>query len=859
MMYNYEVVNCPLTSVNEILELSSSSSSIVSNMAPHLISNLIRFIDGSSTLSADEPVITTPQNVEYRHYPFLGMIFQSTSADFCSSSTSPRALRNTLETSISSHSSHTHILNLTHQLYNLEQGDIPTTAYLHKAKHISDQLAAVGRPITLSEFNIFVFKGLRAEFKDLVITLAARPGPVNFHELHSLLISHEFINGGSFSSFSISDSPNYSVGVPTTNGGKGVSFQGPDSDHGYIHKNQFLNNSQFCQWCANPGHTAKCCSLLQQHFSAPPPAANLPGVTDVQEYGGSDRGFMSTMKNCRTMVVDENIKVKQVMKDDHIYWDRNISTVRRIKDDRSNMKADGDNSAITRNDFPDDFVFGTATSAYQFEGAAAEGDRIFDGSNGNVAVDMYHRYKDDVEMMKKMGFDACRISISWSRILPGGRKTAGINKEGINFYNDLINTFLAHGIEPYVTLFHWDLPYCLEQEYAGFLSEKIVDDFRDFVELCFWEFGDRVKSWITLNEPWSYCTSGYVSGKFPPSKASAPPDKIGNNLTTYRAIHDPNLTLPANRSFFNSNPASNPATDAYTVARNLLLAHSAAVQSYRTKFQEYQEGKIGMVLCCQWYEPFDENSKDDIAASKRAMDFMMGWFLEPVLTGRYPQSMMDFVPSNNLAQFSEEESKMLKGSIDFMGLNYYTANYVAHDFRPQTEQAYYRDQKVAFYTERDGQPIGPRGGSTWLYIVPSGVYKLLKHINNTYKDMPPIYISENGVDELNDFKLTAVDVCADKVRVKYHQDHLANILKAMKENVNVKGYFVWAWCDNFEWYEGYTVRFGLVYIDFMNNLTRIPKNSAVWFTKFLQKRKQSQTKNRISDKTVNGKIKLIKD
>ncbi|KAI3443436.1 hypothetical protein Pfo_000101 [Paulownia fortunei] len=569
----------------------------------------------------------------------------------------------------------------------------------------------------------------------------------------------------------------------------------------------------------------------------------------------------------------KNSKV-QPREDDLSNSKANNLTVKRIKDDQNNSKAKDDNSAISRDDFPEDFVFGTATSSYQFEGAAAQGgrglgvwdvftletpDRIFDGTNGNVAVDMYNRYKEDIEMMKKMSFDACRISISWPRILPGGRCTAGINREGINYYNDLINTLLAHGIEPYVTLFHWDLPYCLEKEYDGFLSKKIVDDFREFVELCFWEFGDRVKSWISLNEPWSYCTSGYVTGKFPPSKPAAPADKIGNNLTTYRAIHDPKLIVPTNHSHFNSKSTSDPGKDAYTVARNLLLAHSAAVHSYRTKFQEHQEGKIGMVLCCQWYEPFDENSEEDVAASTRAMDFMMGWFLEPALTGKYPQSMIDFVPSDNLAQFSEEESQMLKGSIDFLGLNYYTANYVANDINPNSEKAYYKDQQVSFHTEKDGKPIGQVAGSTWLYIVPWGVYKLLKHIKDTYKDIPPIYITENGVDEKYDCKLTAFDVCADTIRVKYHQDHLAYILKAMNENVNVKGYFVWAYCDNFEWYEGYTVRFGLIYIDYMNNLTRYPKSSAVWFTKFLRKRRHTKTKYKISDKMLSDNIKFIKN
>ncbi|XP_051131801.1 raucaffricine-O-beta-D-glucosidase-like isoform X2 [Andrographis paniculata] len=450
-----------------------------------------------------------------------------------------------------------------------------------------------------------------------------------------------------------------------------------------------------------------------------------------------------------------------------------------------------DNVSIRRSDFPKDFIFGTATSSFQFEGAAAEGgrglgvwdvfamecpERIADGSNGSVAVDMYHRYKDDIEAMKKVGFDACRISISWPRILPGGRRAAGINREGIDYYNNLINTYLANGIEPYVTLFHWDLPYCLELEYDGFLSRQIVDDFREFAELCFWEFGDRIKSWITINEPWSYCINGYVRGTHPPGRGSK--DNIGNNLTKYRGVHGSNnvsnSTVQTHRSSFAPRTQPDPAKDVYTVGRNLILAHAAAVHSYRTKFQEHQGGKIGIVACCQWFEPFDSNSEEDVEAAKRAMDFMLGWFLEPILTGKYPDSMRRFVPESNLAQFTEEESRCLKGSIDFLGLNYYTANYAANDVTHEPGKAYYKDQQVEFFTEKNGIPIGPVGGSSWLYIVPWGLYKLLKHIKATYSDIPAIYITENGVDEKNECKVQSVD---DTIRVKYHRDHIVQILK----------------------------------------------------------------------------------
>ncbi|KAA8549627.1 hypothetical protein F0562_001355 [Nyssa sinensis] len=190
---------------------------------------------------------------------------------------------------------------------------------------------------------------------------------------------------------------------------------------------------------------------------------------------------------------------------------------------------------------PDDFIFGTASSAYQFEGAANEGGRgpsiwdtftqrhpgkMKDGGNGYLAVDSYHQYKEDVAILKKIGLDAYRFSISWPRVLPRGNLSGGVNKEGVKYYNNLIDELLANGIEPFVTLFHWDLPQALEDEYGGFLSSEIVKDFCDFAELCFWEFGDRVKHWITLNEPWSYSYGGYVTGTLAPGRGSSSPEHI---------------------------------------------------------------------------------------------------------------------------------------------------------------------------------------------------------------------------------------------------------------------------------------------------------------------------------------------
>ncbi|GFP97284.1 strictosidine-o-beta-d-glucosidase [Phtheirospermum japonicum] len=281
--------------------------------------------------------------------------------------------------------------------------------------------------------------------------------------------------------------------------------------------------------------------------------------------------------------------------------------------------------------------------------------------------------------MKNMGFDAYRFSISWSRILPGGKLSLGVNQEGVDYYNDLINTIIDNGMKPYVTLFHWDLPYLLEKEYGGFLSHKIIDDFRDFAELCFWEFGDRVKHWITINEAWTYCAHGYASRYFPPGHG--------------KLVSPPKLKDPEK------------AKEAYTAARNILLSHAAAVQSYRHRFQKLQKGKIGMTNNIHWFEPFHDTDEDRRAA-RRAFDFMIGWFMEPVLTGQYPQNMIDFVPREYLKLFTTKESELLRGSVDFLGVNYYTTWYATHDPNPDADEGYNKDQKVKFKFVKNGVPIG---------------------------------------------------------------------------------------------------------------------------------------------------------
>ncbi|KAK1588098.1 hypothetical protein Q3G72_019815 [Acer saccharum] len=479
-------------------------------------------------------------------------------------------------------------------------------------------------------------------------------------------------------------------------------------------------------------------------------------------------------------------------------------------------------SIFNRSSFPTEFVFGTASSSYQYEGAAKEdgrgpsiwdtythnsSDRISDRSNGDIAVDFYHRYKEDVQIMKDMNLDAFRFSISWSRLLPRGKLSGGVNKEGISFYNNLINDLLSNGLQPFVTLFHWDLPQALEDEYGGFLSPHIVDDFRDFAEICYKEFGDRVKYWITINEPWTYSNGGYDQGTLAPGRCS----KWVNAACQ----------------------AGNSSTEPYLVSHHMLLSHAAAVKLYKQKYQGIQKGKIGITLVSHWMVPYSK-TKPNVEAAKRALDFMFGWFMEPLTYGDYPFSMRTLV-GERLPKFSKKESMMVKGSLDFLGLNYYTAFYVANvAVANPVNISYSADSLANQTTDRKGILIGPPAASSWLHVYPRGFRDLLIYVKENYNN-PTIYITENGIDELNNSTLPLEEALKDPVRIDYYHRHLSFLHKAIKEGVNVKGYFAWSLLDNFEWASGYTVRFGINFVDYEDGFKRYPKQSAIWFKNFLNK------------------------
>uniref|UniRef100_A0A7N0ZUR4 Beta-glucosidase n=1 Tax=Kalanchoe fedtschenkoi TaxID=63787 RepID=A0A7N0ZUR4_KALFE len=480
-----------------------------------------------------------------------------------------------------------------------------------------------------------------------------------------------------------------------------------------------------------------------------------------------------------------------------------------------------DTSSFNRSSFPPGFLFGTASSAYQYEGGADEGGkgpsiwdtythkhpgRIRDGSNGDVAIDSYHKYKEDVRIMKRMGVDAYRFSISWPRLLPKGKLSGGANKEGIQYYNNLIDELLSKGIVPFVTIFHWDLPQALQDEYGGFLSPHIVNDFRDYAELCFKEFGDRVKNWITLNEPWSYSVGGYGIGVLAPGRCSEW-QKLGCL-------------------------GGDSATEPYLVSHYQLLAHAAAVEIYRLKYKDAQNGQIGITLISQWMIPFGK-AKHHKNAALRSLDFMLGWFLEPLTYGDYPHTMKSLVGAR-LPSFTEAESKLVKQSFDFLGLNYYSANYAAYSPQPNsTHKSCMTDSQANLTTSRNGVPIGKKAASDWLYVYPRGIRDLLVYTKKRYNN-PKIYITENGIDE--EATLPINQALNDTWRIDYYNGHLAFLLRAIREGgVDARGYFAWSLLDNFEWYAGYTVRFGINYVDYKDGMKRYPKLSAKWFKSFLRK------------------------
>ncbi|XP_057530401.1 beta-glucosidase 12-like isoform X2 [Amaranthus tricolor] len=446
------------------------------------------------------------------------------------------------------------------------------------------------------------------------------------------------------------------------------------------------------------------------------------------------------------------------------------------------------------------------------EGSGTEGGRgpstwdfMIQASKGKKAVDSYNLYKEDVKLLKDMGMNSYRFSIAWPRILPQGTEEDGpINQEGIDFYNNFIDTLLAEGIEPVITLFHFDLPVALQNKYYGFMDSQIIEDFKKYAEICFANFGDRVKYWSTINEPYVFGSFGYKMGL---------PKEIQN---------DPN--------------------GPYIATHHIILAHAAAAEVYHDKYKKKQKGKIGISLPCKWYEPQSNDPTDQVAALAH-LDFMLGWYMDPFVNGDYPKSMKESI--RGLPEFTEDQKKMVKKACDFIGVNYYTARFAKQSATVDAMTGKISVEYAESIVDANGNVIGEQAqGQDDIYVNPAGLKNLLLYIKEKYDD-PELYVTENGLPEKPVISGSVMDLIKqgkteelksaffDEKRISHVEDHLISVREAIKQGANVKGYFAWSLMDNMEVGAGYDVRFGLNFTDYYDNLKRYPKKSAKWFTNFL--------------------------
>ncbi|XP_048558506.1 probable inactive beta-glucosidase 14 isoform X1 [Triticum urartu] len=477
-------------------------------------------------------------------------------------------------------------------------------------------------------------------------------------------------------------------------------------------------------------------------------------------------------------------------------------------------------SAIHRGQFPPptSFLFGTSTAAYQIEGGYLEGKKglsnwdvythkqgtIEDGSNGDIAADHYHRYMEDIELMHSLGVNSYRFSIAWARILPRGR-FGHVNPDGVAFYNAIINALLHKGIQPFVTIFHYDIPHELEERYGGWLSPEIQKDFGYFANICFKLFGDRVKFWLTMNQPNLLAKFSYLNGWFPPGHCSEP---------------------------FGNCAFGNSSIEPYIAGHNMILSHANVVSIYRNNYQERQGGYIGIAVSARWYEPLRNTTIDQLAV-ERAISFNVPWFLDPIILGDYPAEMRKIL-GPTLPEFTLKQKKKLHATkLDFIGLNHYSTWY-AKDciFSPCEMDPMDGDARVLSLVERDGVPIGKETGAPFFYDVPHGMEKAVMYYKQRYNNTPT-YITENGYAQASNSSMTAKDFTGDTERIDYISGYLTYLVSAIRKGADVRGYFVWSILDDFEWTSGYKDRFGLYHVDFKTQ-KRTPKLSAEWFREFLK-------------------------
>jgi beta-glucosidase len=438
--------------------------------------------------------------------------------------------------------------------------------------------------------------------------------------------------------------------------------------------------------------------------------------------------------------------------------------------------------------FPDEFLWGAATSAYQIEGsplADGAGPSIWQrfvhspgltasGETGDIACDHYHRSASDVRLMAELGLNAYRFSIAWGRILPAGR--GSVNSVGLGFYDRLVDALLAEGIQPLVTLYHWDLPAALD-DLGGWLNPDIAHWFADYGRVLYRALGDRVSMWTTLNEPWVITDGGYLQGAL----------------------------APGHRNLFEAPVASH----------NLLRAHGSAVQAYRAE----SNGRIGLVVNLEPKYPFSE-SPEDIAATRQADAYMNRQYLDPVFFGRYPHELQEiFGPA--WPKHAESDLRHIQQPLDFLGINYYTRSVTRHDESATPVRASRVPQRQHIYTE------------TGWEVYPAALTSALTWVKERYGDLP-LYITENGA-AFYDPPTAIHGRIDDPLRINYYREHLLAAHKAMHLGVNLCGYFAWSLLDNFEWSLGYSKRFGLVHVDY-HTQRRTPKASARFYAEVIRTR-----------------------
>ncbi len=429
---------------------------------------------------------------------------------------------------------------------------------------------------------------------------------------------------------------------------------------------------------------------------------------------------------------------------------------------------------------PGNFIWGAATASYQIEGSPlADGaspsiwhefshrrGKIKYNHNGDTACDHYHRYPEDVKHMKDLGLKAYRFSVSWPRIIPSPGK---INPKGLDFYKRLVDELLKKGIEPYITLFHWDAPLWLE-ETGGFAKREAVDHLVEYGMTLFKGLGDRVKHWITINEPMVFAFLGYYFGSHAPGKKM----KI---------------------------------KDTFSVTHHLLLGHSFLVRRFR---ETVKDGKIGISEAQIWAKPLEPDRPKDIEAADTMDQIINRLYIDPILLGKYPEKVVRLFGRFLPADF-EADLKDMQEPMDFVGINYYTSRSYRYSF-------------ITPFTHAKEVPTPGAEKSAMWEIFPDGLYYLLIRLKEEYGN-PDCYITENGCPLPEE---PGRDPHKDEERICYLTDHIRAALKARELGVKLKGYFVWSLLDNFEWQHGYGMRFGLIRVDF-ETLKRTWRQSARWY------------------------------